>query len=146
MFKKEFIYVGTDHLHFIRWIIFHSKNFAIYLHKFVGDDTARALHDHPKRFISIGLWGHYDEEVPEKGWVPEGGAPFSTERNLFLAPWIRSFRPTHIHRIRNCVGCWSLVFVFSRDREWGFWRNNQTWVQWEQYLREENMLLGGKHE
>lgn len=37
---------------------------GIYLHHFVGDDWSRDLHDHPKRFISIGLWGSYVEETP----------------------------------------------------------------------------------
>jgi len=35
----------------------------IYLHHFIGDDWAADPHDHPKRFISIGLLGKYYEEV-----------------------------------------------------------------------------------
>lgn len=39
-------------------------NVNVYVHKFVGEDWARDLHDHPKRFVSIGLWGTYVEHTP----------------------------------------------------------------------------------
>ena len=41
-----------------------GKRVAVYLHKFVADDWSRDMHDHPKRFVSIGLWGSYVEETP----------------------------------------------------------------------------------
>lgn len=47
-----------------RWTIAKWSGRGIYLHHFVGDDWSRDLHDHPKRFIFIGLWGWYIEETP----------------------------------------------------------------------------------
>jgi hypothetical protein len=61
----------------------------IYLHKFVGDDWSRDLHDHPKRFVSIGLWGRYwessDSIVGDRDPLPD---------RLWKAPWVRRFPPS----------------------------------------------------
>lgn len=51
-----------------RWTLLATPWLKVYLHHFVGDDWARDLHDHPKRFISIGLWGEYIEETPGGRW------------------------------------------------------------------------------
>lgn len=107
-----------------RWQLLRlGKNFAIYLHHFVGDDWALDQHDHPKRFVSIGLWGRYIEETPngERTW---------------RAPWIRSWPATHIHRLRliDQKPCWTLVLVFKPVREWGFWQGAQ-WIPWEWYVK-----------
>lgn len=48
-----------------RWTLLRTWWFAVYLHHFVGDDWSRDMHDHPKRFLSIGLRGRYVEETPE---------------------------------------------------------------------------------
>lgn len=47
-----------------RWTLLKFRGRGVYLHHFVGDDWSLDLHDHPKRFISIGLWGKYLETVP----------------------------------------------------------------------------------
>jgi hypothetical protein len=48
-----------------RWTILSTRWGKVYLHKFVGDDWSLDLHDHPKRFISIGLRGSYLETHPD---------------------------------------------------------------------------------
>ena len=35
-----------------------------YLHRYLGSDWALDLHDHPKVFWSVGLWGGYVEKTP----------------------------------------------------------------------------------
>ncbi len=107
-----------------RWTLFRCKWFAIYLHNFVGDDWSTDMHDHPKRFVSIGLWGHYIEETPSN---PTG--------RKFTAPWCRSFPAEHVHRLRLIDGkpCWTLVTVFSASRPWGFW-NAGKWIHWRTYV------------
>ena len=75
-----------------RWTIAKWRGRGIYLHHFVADDWSIDLHDHPKRFISIGLWGRYVELIPDP--------LFATKTRTFQAPWIRSFPARHIHRIR----------------------------------------------
>lgn len=102
-----------------RWRLCNVYLFKVYLHHFVANDWTRDLHDHPKRFISIGLKGRYIEETPRGD-------------QLFVAPWLRTFPATHIHRIR-ATNCWTVVIVFRPVREWGFW-NDGKWIQWEQYV------------
>jgi hypothetical protein len=105
-----------------RWTLLRSKAFAIYLHHFVGDDWARDMHDHPKRFISIGLWGEYVEETP-------------AGEKLYRAPWIRTFPASHIHRLRMTERktAWTLVVVLRAVQGWGFWKDG-TFVPWRKYV------------
>lgn len=95
----------------------------VYLHKFVGDDWALDLHDHPKRFVSIGLRGRYVEHR-------------SVGPREYCAPWVRSFPPEHQHRLTgptNDRPCWTLVIVGPPVREWGFWSSGE-FVNWKDYV------------
>lgn len=108
-----------------RWTLLSTRWGKVYLHKFVGDDWSRDLHDHPKRFVSIGVFGSYVEETPSGD-------------QRYRAPWIRSFPATHQHRIRMThpgKTCWTLVFVGKLQRDWGFWHEGQ-WHQWKSYVEE----------
>jgi hypothetical protein len=104
-----------------RWTLFKFFGlFSIYLHHFVNDDWSQDMHDHPKRFISIGVKGQYTEETPR-------GV------KIYKAPWLRTFPANHIHRIRLHAGdCWTLVIVLWRVREWGFWPKSG-WMPWDKY-------------
>ncbi len=106
-----------------RWILAKAGGCAVYIHRFVSDDWTRDLHDHPKRFISIGLRGAYTEET-------------TAGRVYYRAPWLRTFPASHCHRIRldpktvkvggfmtahGLAECWTLVIVGRAKRDWGFW-------------------------
>ena len=131
--SRFFVHEGIDgagateeYLH--RWELFRLGRFAaVYLHHFVGDDWSRDVHDHPKRFVSIGLAGKYVEETAKDGIV--------TVSRLYEAPWIRTFPATHRHRLRLPAGhtCWTLVIVGPAVREWGFYEG-ATWVPWREYV------------
>lgn len=112
-----------------RWTVLAVRGwFGVYLHHFVGDDWSRDLHDHPKRFISIGLSGWYLEDTP-------GG-----KVHRYNAPWLRSFPATHIHRIRvPCKSCWTLVIVLRPVREWGFWHLGK-FFHWRTYVAKGNSV------
>ena len=115
-----------------RWTLLRfASGRAIYLHHFVGSDQ-RDLHDHPKVFVSIGLRGGYVEERPAfPRWWPRVGI---LERARYRAPWVRWFRPSHVHRLRvTPKGCWTLAFVGGTRRAWGFWRGRQ-WIHWRRYV------------
>lgn len=121
LFAKEEINGERCPTYMYRWRLLGLYSFfKVYLHHFVGNDWTKDLHDHPKRFISIGLRGSYIEETP-------GG------ERAYIAPWLRTFSATHIHRLR-ATDCWTLVIVGKPTREWGFWSNGQ-WVQWLQYIK-----------
>lgn len=110
-----------------RWTLLKAFGCALYLHKFVGDDWAGDLHDHPKRFISIGLWGRYTEHR----------ADGSTRE--YRAPWVRTFPAEHRHRISGPTvrrPCWTLVIVLRAVRPWGFWVDGR-WVPWRDYVGSE---------
>lgn len=111
-----------------RWHVWATRWFKVYLHHFVGDDWSLDLHDHPKRFISIGLKGWYYE------FTPAPPTPY-TQRKRYSAPWIRSFPANHIHRITTpSKSCWTLVIVLATVREWGFWHDGQ-FIHWRDYVK-----------
>lgn len=105
-----------------RWTLLAKRGlFGVYLHHFVGDDWSLDLHDHPKRFISIGLWGWYFEDTPH-------------ETKRYSAPWVRTFPAEHIHRLRvPSKNCWTLVIVLKPIREWGFWHEGR-FIGWRSYV------------
>jgi hypothetical protein len=106
-----------------RWTLFRLGPYALYLHHFVGSDWSNDLHDHPKRFISVGLRGSYIEHTP-------------TDTRYWRAPWFRTFPATHIHRLET-KDCWTLVLTLRNVRSWGFW-NGGKWVHWKKYVGSEN--------
>lgn len=106
---------------------------GLYLHHFVGDDWSLDLHDHPKRFVSIGLWGGYIEETMR----PDSFST-ATALRVYLAPWVRTFPANHVHRIALIDGkpCWTLVVVLKTVRAWGFWHRGE-WIPWRKYVNSE---------
>lgn len=127
-----------------RWTLFQPRRprwfwrgFGVYLHNFVGDDWSRDLHDHPKRFISIGLKGRYVETTPVSADSMDVGELLTGfSHRVYAAPWLRTFPATHIHRLSLIDGqpCWTLVIVLRSVREWGFWHQGQ-WIHWKEYVR-----------
>lgn len=123
--------VARTYLH--RWTLLRLPGARrLYLHHFVGDDWSVDPHDHPKRFVSIGLWGGYDEDV----FDPDEGRVVQTVK--WRAPWFRIFPPSHTHRVRSrhLGGAWTLVYVGPRRQDWGFWLRGEDWVEQRQYLRD----------
>ncbi len=113
MFELEKIYSkeNSNTVILLRWHIFKCSLFKIYLHKFIRSDD-RIFHDHPKHFISIGIWGGYDEQTPE-GW------------NRFRSPWIRHFPPEYKHRVvlNYDKPCWTVVIVGKHKKQWSFYES-----------------------
>lgn len=111
-----------------RWVLFSCRWFKVYLHHFVGNDWSRDMHDHPKRFISIGLRGSYVERTPDGS-------------RQYRAPWFRTFPATHIHRIVEVHKCWTLVIVGKEVRGWGFWHHfgphyrPARFIPWRDYVK-----------
>src|SRR5262249_18492584 len=74
---------GRCPTYLFRWTLLSTPWFKIYLHRFVADDWSKDLHDHPKKFVTIGLRGSYLEVTPDHA-------------RQWRAPWIRSFPAEHI--------------------------------------------------
>ena len=104
-----------------RWIIVSFKHVKIYLHKFVGNDWSRDRHDHPKRFISIGLWGSYLEES-------ENAAQYIDGLREDMEPLYEFFTPIVQRR------AWSEEFYATVRAEfpekYGKMPYNQAFYQW----------------
>lgn len=100
-----------------RWKVEIGKLFSIRLHHWVQGDPEEYQHMHPWDFITIVLWGGYDD-------VGEGREP-----DLVRAPTIRYRPKTWRHAVINCrPNTWTIVITgrvvktwrfFIRDREVG---------------------------
>jgi hypothetical protein len=113
LFRVEEIYGTGTQIHILRWIIGTFRRYKYYIHHFVGPDTSRGIHDHPKRFLTIGIAGSYTEEVRAK----DGRITIRTWR----APWIRVFQPSYSHRIIAVDDAWTFVIVSPPIKSWGFY-------------------------
>lgn len=120
---------GACPVYLERWTMLDLFGCAVYLHHFLGDDWAIDPHDHPRRFISIGLKGWYWEDVFDS----TDGLRMAVER--FDAPWIRTFPAEHLHRVRasECGNCWTLVIVLRKSRGWGFMQDG-VWQPFKKYV------------
>lgn len=139
-----------------RFHLFKLGTWKFYLHRFVADDWSLDLHDHPKRFISVMLFGGYYETSAHRTtmtmrqyasrYYPEGASMVVdgvivqtiTEEHTkqYRAPHARTFPPEHSHRVylgRNRE-CWTFVVVLGSVRQWGFW-NAGRWIPWKEYVR-----------
>lgn len=110
-----------------RYFIIRSRLFSIYIHHFHKSDEGYFLHDHPSDFITIILKGGYYE------WMKQGG--FFKEWPHLRLPGDIIFRKAEIlHRVELYKNeCWTLVFLFRRRRNWGFY-TDKGWVDSQEYL------------
>jgi hypothetical protein len=153
-FRREEINGGKRcPTYLIRWTLFQPRwprglwrGFGIYLHKFVGDDWSLDVHDHPKRFVSVGLAGRYQEWTPSP-WVRDVvGQHDVLVPRVWAAPWVRTFPAEHRHRIALCEDrrpCWTLVVVLAHVREWGFWHRGMFWP-WRVYVAPDNPVADAR--
>lgn len=135
---------GEDDPYMLRWHLIPRNKWLgnLYLHKFVRDDDDRALHDHPWPFVSIVLWGSYNE------WVQVGDhLQILQTRSMFNIAWNHA---EHRHRVvlpRRANGsvrpCWTLVFTGRKSRLWGFWCA-KGFVPWYDFSDSEDSQKVGK--
>lgn len=89
-----------------RWNLPLPFGTRIALHKWVGSDDNRHLHDHPSNFITIVLKGKYID-------MPSG--------ELMKFGKIRLRKAEHQHYVQLVDECWTLLFWFPKRRNWGYW-------------------------
>ena len=109
-----------------RWFLIpKNRFFNIYLHKFVGSDNDRALHDHPWWSVSFLLKGELIEVLKETPVIKE---------LRFISKWRPYVRPAIMAHRMVLVGteAWTLFITGPKIREWGFWTlNNLYWDRHE---------------
>jgi hypothetical protein len=91
----------------IRWKADFGRFGKFQLHHWLRGDDPRALHDHPSDFVTVVLWGGYDD-------VQDG------QVDHLHAGSVRHRRAEHTHTVVT-KGCWTLVYFWPKRRNWGFW-------------------------
>jgi hypothetical protein len=110
-----------------RMVLLRTPWFQAMLHVFRSDDDPCG-HDHPWPFLSLILWGCYQEKV----WTdPASDLAFSRYRGLgsiALCP------AQHVHQVTLIDGkpCWTLFISGPKTRSWGFW-TRYGWIPWRRY-------------
>ena len=112
---------GSDYL-IRRYLLPRNKFLNIYLHRFLGSDDDRALHDHPWYSISCVLKGRLIEHRSDGSTRKIGRGKIA----------IRS--PRFQHRIELPVGesATTLFITGPVVRTWGF-VCPQGWISWREY-------------
>lgn len=117
-----------EHPYLERYYLGTLLGWRFYLHRFVGSDPDRGLHDHPwRRAYSLILSGWYWEERRDR-----------TRK----VRWFNSLTGDTFHRVvipRDCpsdvlctrcnspASCWTLFWHTTPDvKDWGFWRDGLT--------------------
>ena len=106
--------IGESYLH--RWHLLPRNPFLnVYLHRFIGSDDDRALHDHPWPSLSILLKGTLFEIFSKNG-----SRMHQSRRIRRGVPVFR--RATFAHRLVLGVGgdAWTLFLTGPVIRPWGF--------------------------
>lgn len=135
-FKRIEIPDGEGNLYLVRFVLIELFSFRLYLHHFLANDGSRDCHDHPNSFIIVRLWGGYVEHVLQKGeTVAINDGDFRQREITYKkhAPGITFRKATHAHRIDVPKRAWTLVLMFPRKREWGFY-TQYGWMHWREYL------------
>lgn len=116
------------------------------LHWFPGRMDDRDVHDHPRAFWTVVLWGWYWDVTPcprcggsgagtypsTKCW-PCGGS--GEMRELMHTGRIAHRNATHRHRTEaGSRGALTVVGMGPIVRRWGFWRDS-VWWPWKEYRR-----------
>ncbi|MEZ5651480.1 MAG: hypothetical protein R3E87_13135 [Burkholderiaceae bacterium] len=104
-----------EHPYLERYFLFRAFGLTAYLHRFVGSDPDRGLHDHPWPWaFSVVLSGRYLERR-------RGG-----DR---VVSWLNLLSGDTFHRVIMLPGSRSVwtLFVHSnaRAKPWGFWHESE---------------------
>jgi hypothetical protein len=103
---------------------------CIRLHHIRRADEDPNFHDHPWKFVSIGLLGSYTEERPTENFES------STATQMFPGRFIyrQAAMPHRISKVNGRFGCWTLVITGKYEQGWAFYFRDTGWrVPWRQY-------------
>lgn len=122
---------GQTEVYLARLNVISTPWFGIKIHWINRPDQDRDLHDHPWWFLSLVLWGSYDEVTPAV--FEKDGEWFETQKTRRIR-WFNVKRAPQAHRIsrvsRHVV---TLVINGPKTRDWGFYTVDG-WVRWDHYV------------
>jgi len=135
---------GNDGSVFLERFGFETRWLGVFLHRIAGPDPVLDLHDHPWPFVSLILWGGYDEEVAEARRasshadraeildLPGHRAPRGFKRTWRVGT-VHRLRLTEAHRITHVrPRTWTLLVRGPKSRPWGFYQPDG-WVDYRAY-------------
>ena len=118
-----------------RWhLIRKPGKINLYLHKYLGSDDDRALHDHPWSSWSLLLWGNLYELTETKNGQEK------IRRIWPLIPKYRSAKYSH-RLILKGNKAMTLFLTGKKTREWGF-HCPKGWIHWTQFTDAEGNQTG----
>jgi hypothetical protein len=121
-----------------RWFIIpRNRYFNIYLHKFIGDDDARALHDHPWWSLSLLIKGSLYEYT-------KNDLTNSAYNVTPIERWAVTFRHAkYAHRLSlKSKVAWTIFITGKNKHEWGFHCPNG-WQHWSTMTDKKGNQIGG---
>jgi hypothetical protein len=108
-----------------RWTLLSTRFGKLMLHHFLPNADDRAEHDHPASFLTIVLRGGYVDYA-------EGRA-----NDRLRVGSVRFRSAEHRHRTHvSPRGCWTIVLMGPKRREWGFWAHylgQRRWLPWRDH-------------
>ena len=151
---------NEDDVYLIRYFLFYSKWFSIYIHRFMMSDLS-VPHDHPFSFVGYIVKGQYEEETLHlrndvKGTMKNSdivyleGAPLAgmTTSRKYRKQGSWAYRPTyysHVVRIdrqykleEKHKAPLTIIFRGPYKKNWGFWEDRgdgyKSWTYHKTYL------------
>lgn len=124
------VIIGRGYLH--RWYLTSRTDGPnLYLHRFLGSDDDRALHDHPWESKSIVIAGEMIEHVGRPGVEFVG---WTQQRRYTAGAMVeRTAETPHRIEIPEAGECWTLFVTGPKRREWGFWCEHG-WRHWSEFV------------
>lgn len=137
-------HIGAGYL--LRWhLIPRNRFFNIYLHKFIGNDDERALHDHPWNSFSIRIKGQLREHYRKLAHVNKGNMSFWMMKFHHRKPPRFCFRKASFSHRLELVGskpAWTIFITGPVKREWGF-HCPKGWQHWSTMTTKDGKTIGG---
>lgn len=137
---------NNDDVFLVRYIVYKSKNFRFYIHRFLRSDADQP-HDHPASFYTYVVDGSYQEYKYDlnKPIVTDGEFKtyWSFDINLRKAGSLAFRKATDIHRVvlprtyslsEIEQAPLTICLMLKRERNWGYWKNGCYFIDWREYL------------
>lgn len=123
-----------DITYLTRWRIVQTPWFGLYVHRLTAPDSRPTLHDHPWPFLSIVLWGGYDE-----------ARSYTADHVSIRLANVKRSTDTHwISRLhRNPT--WTLLLVGRRSHSWGYAEPDGTWTRFDLHPHNDEFIAAMAH-
>ena len=136
-------HLEKDQPYLIRYTLFRSRLFSIYIHRFMSSDSGDH-HDHPWNFFTYILEGKYTEE--RLAADPNGKGELRITKTVRKTGSLAYRKALDTHKVfldrayrsdEEHLAPLTLCIIFRRHRIWGFIKRTATgyeWVNWLDYL------------